>query len=287
MECKSIKKIISLFSLVVCTSQLPVVAQNGEATFKQVCGACHSIGKGKLVGPDLKDVHKKRKEEWILKFVKGSQALIKSGDADAKAIFDEFGGMIMPDQNLSDADIKAVIAYIGEQSGGAVTATEPAAETPVADAGAAASPELVALGKSYFEGSKAFTNGGASCLSCHNVNYKDMIAGGVLAKDLTDSYGRLGGDAGITGILSSPPFPAMTAAFKNNPLTEDEVKAVAAFLKDANNPKANEPTGMNPLLLGGFAGFVLLFILIMIVWNKRKTTSVKSEYHGRQIKTIN
>jgi cytochrome c2 len=116
MNRKSIKKIISLFTLVVCTSQLPVIAQNGEATFKQTCSACHSIGKGKLVGPDLKDVHTRRKEDWIIKFVKGSQAFIKSGDADAKAIFDEFN-MVMPDQNLSDADIKAVIAYIGEQSG--------------------------------------------------------------------------------------------------------------------------------------------------------------------------
>lgn len=289
MKGKSIIKIVSIFSLFVATAPLSLNAQNGEATFKQTCGVCHSIGKGKLVGPDLKDVNKRRSEEWILKFVKSSQTFIKSGDADAKALFDEFGGMIMPDQNLADADIKSVIAYITEQSGGAAT-TEPVAEaaTPKAapvDAGAVA--DLIAKGRSYFEGNTAFMNGGASCISCHNVNYKDMIAGGVLAKDLTNCFGRLGGDAGISGILSSPPFPAMTQAFKNNPLTPDEIKSISAFLQDVDSPKAPIAGGWNPLLIGGFAGFVIFFGLIMVIWNKRKISSVKREYHGRQIKTIN
>lgn len=287
MNRKSIKKIISLFTLVVCTSQLPVIAQNGEATFKQTCSACHSIGKGRLVGPDLKDVHTKRKEDWIIKFVKSSQSLIKSGDADAKAIFDEFN-MVMPDQNLSDADIKAVIAYIGEQSGGGATSEPVAGEAAQEEAApvAPASADMVAAGKAYFEGSKSFTNGGASCISCHNVNYKDVIAGGVLAKDITNSYSRLGGDAGLSGILSSPPFPAMTAAFKNNPLTDEEVKAITAFLQDADTQKV-AAEGFNPLLMGGFATFIILFILILVIWSKRKNNNVKKDIYDRQIKAIN
>ncbi|MBK6522174.1 MAG: c-type cytochrome [Bacteroidia bacterium] len=286
MECKSIKNVIRVFALVVCTSQLPLIAQNGEATFKQTCGACHTIGKGKVVGPDLMNVHKKRKEEWIIKFVKGSQAFIKSGDADAKAIFDEFNGMVMPDQPLKDEDIKAVIAYIGAQSDGA------AVSEPVADASAkketpsTVTPDQILKGRAYFEGSMAFSKGGASCISCHNVNYDGVIAGGVLAKDLTDSYTRLGGEAGLNGMLSSPPFPAMTAAFKNNPLTSEEIAAISAFLKDAGEKKS-EVAGWNPLLLGGFAGFIVLFGIIMVMWNKRKNNSTKKEYHERQIKAIN
>ncbi|MBK7816146.1 MAG: c-type cytochrome [Sphingobacteriaceae bacterium] len=205
MECKSIKNVIRVFALVVCTSQLPLIAQNGEATFKQTCGACHTIGKGKVVGPDLMNVHKKRKEEWIIKFVKGSQAFIKSGDADAKAIFDEFNGMVMPDQPLKDEDIKAVIAYIGAQSDGA------AVSEPVADASAKKNTVdrnsgSNFKGRAYFEGSMAFSKGGASCISCHNVNYDGVIAGGVLAKDLTDSHTRLGVEAGLNGMLSSLHF---------------------------------------------------------------------------------
>jgi len=288
MKVKSIIKTISIFSLFVATVQLPLAAQNGEATFKQSCGVCHSIGKGKLVGPDLKDVNKRRSEEWILKFVKSSQAFIKSGDADAKAIFDEYGGMIMPDQNLSDDAIKSVIAYVAEQSGGAVSApVAEAAPSQTETKDTANLADLILKGRLYFEGNTAFKNGGASCISCHNVNYKDMIAGGVLAKDLTNCYARLGGDAGISGLLSSPPFPAMTQAFKNNPLTQDEIKALSAFLQDADNPQAPQTAGMNPLLIGGLIGFMILFGLILLVWNKRKIKSVKGDYHGRQIKTIN
>lgn len=286
MEYKSIKKVIGAFALVVCTSQLPLTAQNGEATFKATCGVCHTIGKGKVVGPDLKDVHKRRKEEWIIKFVKGSQALIKSGDAEAKAISDEFNGMVMPDQNLKDDEIKSVIAYIAEQSGGAATEAPVAAAEAPKEVVTSSAPELIEKGKAFFTGNSSFFNGGASCISCHNVNYEGVIAGGVLAKDLTDSYTRLGGEAGLGGMLSSPPFPAMTAAFKNNPLKDDEIKAVIAFLKDAAEKKSTV-NGMNPLLLGGFAGFVVLFGVIMILWNNRKRNSAKKEYHERQIKAIN
>ena len=76
---------------------------------------CHSVGKGRLIGPDLKGVNTKRNEEWIIKFVKGSQAFIKSGDADAKAIFDEYQ-VVMPDQNLTDAEIKSIITFIAANS---------------------------------------------------------------------------------------------------------------------------------------------------------------------------
>lgn len=289
MEYKSLKKKIALLVGLISAWQFQLTGQNGETVFKQTCSACHSIGKGKVVGPDLKDVHKRRKEEWIVKFVKGSQALIKSGDADAKAVFEENNQMVMPDQNLSEADVKSVLAYITEQSGGTA---EP---VPIASSEAApgiqdtlsASPGLVADGKSYFEGSKSFVNGGASCISCHNINHKDLIAGGVLAKDITHSYSRLGGDAGLTGILSSPPFPAMTAAFKNSPLTDPEIKAIVAFLKNADSVKTEPPQGTNPLLSGGFIGFLILFVIILAVWNKRKHATVKKDIYDRQIKAIN
>lgn len=286
MNSISIKKLVasSVAAMFLVTGNMN--AQSGEATFKQTCAACHSIGKGKLVGPDLKDVHTKRKEEWIIKFVKGSQAFINSGDADAKAIFDEYK-MVMPDQNLKDDEIKGIIAYIAEQSGGAVAATEtktpeaaPVKEKP-------ATAELIAKGKAYYEGSNAFKNGGASCISCHNVNYAGLMQGGLLAKDLTNSFGRLGGSAGISGILTAPPFPAMTSAFKNNPLTPEEIDALSAFLQDADKPNTKAAAGADILFVGGFAAFVGIFGLIIVIWNKRKKNHVKKDIYDRQISAIN
>jgi mono/diheme cytochrome c family protein len=284
MKYRSIRKLATYFTLAICSATFTVEAQDAAALFKQNCGVCHTVGKGKLVGPDLKDVHTKRKEEWIIKFVKGSQALVNSGDADAKAVFEENGKVVMPDQNLTDDQIKTLIAYIGEQSGGAAApvAASTEAAAPAAPA-AAPTAELIAEGKALFEGSKAFKNGGASCISCHNVNYNGMIAGGVLAKDLTNSYTRLTA-AGIGAFITSPPS-AMAAAFKNNPVTPEESAALVAFLQDADKP--GTPEGTNPLLIGGVVGFGVLFVLILLVWNNRKTKSTRKEIIERQIKAIN
>ncbi|MCC7332319.1 MAG: c-type cytochrome [Flavobacteriales bacterium] len=84
----------------------------GEKVFKANCAACHSIGDNKIVGPGLKGINDKRKFEWLVKWIQNSPELIASGDADAKAIFEEFNKSPMPPQPVSEADIKAILAYI-------------------------------------------------------------------------------------------------------------------------------------------------------------------------------
>ncbi len=104
--------------IVISISQFTYPQTQGENIFKKTCIACHTIGRGRLVGPDLKDVDKKQSEDWIINFVKSSQRMIKSGDPDAVAIFNEFNKIIMPDQALTDAQIKDIIIYIKQQSTG-------------------------------------------------------------------------------------------------------------------------------------------------------------------------
>lgn len=264
--------------------------QDGEALFKQNCGVCHRVGGGKMVGPDLMGVTQKRSEEWLLKWTKGSTALINSGDPDAKAIFSEFGGMIMPDQaHLSDADVKAIYAFISSKSGAPANASTDTAkkETVVADISGSAGPAEIQKGKNLFVGSMRMAGGGPSCISCHNVNYNGVIPGGLLAKDLTNTYSRLGGDAGLLGILGAPPFPAMTQAYKDKPLQPDEVAAIIAFLNKVDKDTANRPASVtNPLLYGGAAGLVFLLLLILFTWYRRKLNTVKKEIYNRQIKSI-
>ncbi|MCC6600443.1 MAG: c-type cytochrome [Crocinitomicaceae bacterium] len=264
------------------------IAQDGEAIFKQNCAACHKVGGGRMVGPDLIGITEKRPEEWLIKWTKSSQSLIKSGDADAKAIFDEFGGIMMPDQALSDAEIKSILAFISSKS----TASTASAETKPADAAPVhssenATPDVIELGKNLFTGSVAFTSGGPACLSCHNVDYKGVIAGGLLAKDLTTVYSRLGGDAGLLGILGAPPFPAMTQAYKAHPLTEAEITALSAFFYSVDKDTVNQVAGFNNyLLFGGGGGLVGMLILIYVIWFIRKKNSVKKDIYDRQLKSI-
>ena len=90
-------------------------AQDGEQLFKQNCGSCHYIGKGKLVGPDLKNVHTKHNEGWLLSWIKGSQKMVKDGDSAAVQIYNEFK-VPMPDAFINEAEIKSVLGYIKTKS---------------------------------------------------------------------------------------------------------------------------------------------------------------------------
>src|SRR4051812_17260754 len=65
--------------------------------FTQRCTACHTFGKGIKVGPDLKGLTQRRPMGWLLKFVRSSQTVIKSGDRVAGQLFREFKRQLMPD----------------------------------------------------------------------------------------------------------------------------------------------------------------------------------------------
>lgn len=93
-----------------------VSAAKGKEIFTTRCTACHSIAT-EVVGPALKDVGKRRSEQWIIAFVHSSQTVIKSGDAVAVKLFDSHNRTVMPDQtDLSAGDIRNIIAYISEVS---------------------------------------------------------------------------------------------------------------------------------------------------------------------------
>ncbi|MEJ8756666.1 c-type cytochrome [Pontibacter sp. H259] len=121
----SLKKITGKCSLALLAGVLLIgspVAQAqdavaGKAIFEGNCAACHSID-ADVVGPALKDAHKRRGEEWLVKFIKNSQEMVQAGDKDAVALFEKFNKVPMPafGSSLSDDDIKNVIAFITAES---------------------------------------------------------------------------------------------------------------------------------------------------------------------------
>src|SRR5262245_60746584 len=58
-------------------------AQDAAADFRANCAGCHSIGGGRLVGPDLKDVTQRRDRAWLAHFISDPKAALDSGDAYA------------------------------------------------------------------------------------------------------------------------------------------------------------------------------------------------------------
>ena len=89
-------------------------AAKGKEIFNANCAACHKLD-AKMTGPALRNVGSKYDKEWLYKWIANSQALIKSGDAQAVAVWNEYKPSVMNNfPQLSKGDIDNVIAYTME-----------------------------------------------------------------------------------------------------------------------------------------------------------------------------
>lgn len=103
-----------LVFVALCTSSVAGAAEEavekGQAIFKEKgCVACHTIGKGKITGPDLLGVTERREEEWLRKWLKSPDTMIYT-DPIAKEMLKEYL-VPMPNQGLSDEEIDILIVY--------------------------------------------------------------------------------------------------------------------------------------------------------------------------------
>ena len=275
---QSIAIIFALFISVLSVAP-KARAELGEEIFQSKCSACHSIGGGRRVGPDLAGVMERRTKDWLQSFITSPKAMIDGGDATAKTLFDEFG-IMMPDNPLSSEELTAVIAYVETSSGGSsgAGATEATAtEFTVEDK---------ALGEQLFQGKVRFEKGGAACISCHNVNNDAVISGGKLAKDLTSVFSRVG-EAGVSAVIGSPPFPVMQQAYNGKDLTTAEVTALTAFLAEVDQHSSlYQPRDYGIGLFGsGVVGVAFLFGFYAFFWNGRKRETVYKEMFDRQVES--
>lgn len=76
------------------------------------CAKCHTIGKGKLIGPDLLGVKDRHDSAWLFNFIRSSDSLIKSGDTSALRLFHANKKLPMPKNDYTAEEIKALIDYI-------------------------------------------------------------------------------------------------------------------------------------------------------------------------------
>jgi len=105
----------------------------GKALFNANCAACHKLNK-RAVGPALKGVSAKYDKEWLYSWIKNSTAMVKSGDAQAVAIYEEYNGSVMTSfPQLSNEDIDNILAYTDYTPPAAAAAASAAAGAPAAN----------------------------------------------------------------------------------------------------------------------------------------------------------
>ncbi|MBT6447589.1 MAG: c-type cytochrome [Flavobacteriaceae bacterium] len=101
--------ILFLFSFNI-SSQEPDIPK-GKSLFNANCASCHKLNK-KLIGPALRGASERHEKEWLYSWVRNSASMIKSGDSDAIAIYEEYNKVAMNSfPQLSNEDIDNILAY--------------------------------------------------------------------------------------------------------------------------------------------------------------------------------
>ncbi|MAG04767.1 MAG: cytochrome C [Acidimicrobiaceae bacterium] len=237
-------------------------ADRGADVYEAKCAACHTIGGGPLVGPDLEGVSERRDPEWLARWIAEPDAMLAEGDPIAVEMLAEFNDVPMPNLGLADAEVQALVAYLESLSGAAA----PVAPEPVKAAAGPFKPDS-GTGKALFEGTNRFDNGGPPCLACHSIAGIGALGGGALGPDLTGAYGKFGAD-GIVSVLATTPFQTMKPIFDDQPLTPEEQAHLAEFLSRAAVSKRTAAS-VGQLALLGLVGAVFLLLVMQFLWRRR------------------
>ncbi len=271
--------IVALATIAGIWAALPAVANAaetdaGQQLFQEKCVACHTVGKGPLVGPDLKGVTARRPREWLEQWIAAPDGMLAKNDPYGTSLLHQFHDVPMPNLGLSTSDVTAVLAYL-----------ETAAAQPSAPATEAASAPAVQgnpeIGKDLFTGVVRFQNGGPPCMACHSSGGIGALGGGQLGPDLTTVVSRFGGAVAVDAFVAGTPTPTMKAVWSKNPLTTEERASVVSFLAQAG---VSERPAQAIWQLGGLAvlGLVILLAVAGLRWRKRSTFGVRRPMVARR-----
>lgn len=270
-----------LGALALATLAAPVRSSAQEAVeiFRQSCMSCHTIGGGRLVGPDLKQVESRKDREWLLGFILDAQGVVASGDPYALKLKEEAGGAQMPriagmtrERAAALLDLIAAESQLEQsQFAGLDIGDEPF------------SPADVQRGRQIFLGYQRLTNGGPACSGCHTAGSLPGLGGGRLGPDLTRVYERLQGRKNLASWLLAPATQTMQPVFAGRPLTNEEILPLVAFLEEeARRGREDDGTTRVTFLLLGLGGAALGFVTADGIWRKRFRAVRRSLVRGER-----
>ena len=102
-------------------AQAPAISlsDQGQYIFTTHCAACHTIGHGDHVGPDLLGVTTVREQAWLRRFIAEPDKMLAEKDPVALALFAKYKQVNMPNLRLSSGEIDAILNYLKTQSAAA------------------------------------------------------------------------------------------------------------------------------------------------------------------------
>ena len=241
-------------------------AQDTPDFFRQNCLNCHTIGGGRLTGPDLKDVSQRKDREWLIGFMMNPKAYFDRGDPYAVKILEESRNVPMPTlpgmtrdrcEKLLDL-IDAESQLPESQFKGLQISTKPFTD---ADRNS---------GREIFLGRQRLAAGGTACIACHSMHDISALGGGRLGPDLTNVYERLDGRKSLSAWLVAPGTETMQPVFRGHPLEGDEIHALVAYFEASAGKSPAQPAASRvALLLMGLLGAAAAVFGFDAIWKRR------------------
>ncbi len=235
--------------------------------FKTNCVSCHTIGGGRLVGPDLKDVVQRKDRAWLSRLIIDPAAVLASGDAYALKLQSEARGVVMPAvPGMSLERAQALLDLIETES-----ALEKSQFAGVQVSDRPFTRDDVQTGREIFLGIRPLTAGGPACVSCHSVKGIGVLAGGGLGPELSAVYERLRGRKGLATWLSAPATTTMQSVYENHPFdAEVDILPLLAYFADlAQDPPQSSQASTLIFILLGLAGTAAALMIFDVLWKGR------------------
>jgi len=93
------------------------LAAQGESLFQaKACNGCHTIGGGRLTGPDLAGVTARREYGWMVAMITKPDSMIKA-DPTARQLFGEYMTP-MANMGVTPEEARAIYEYLRGEAGG-------------------------------------------------------------------------------------------------------------------------------------------------------------------------
>ena len=258
-------RLIPLLAVLILTAA--VQAQDPASDFKTNCSSCHTIGGGRLTGPDLKNVEQRQDRKWLMKFIVDPMGVVASGDAYARKLLEEARNVQMPNVAGMSANRAALLLDLIA----AESKLEKSRFAGLQLSDRPFTPEDIKLGREIFLGVVPLRNGGAACISCHTAGGLSLLGGGRLGPDLTKVFERSESRKKLGAWLSAPATATMLPTFRAHPLeAETEILPLVAYFQHIAQYEEEDdaPSALVFLLLGlGGAGACL--VLLNGIWRDR------------------
>jgi protein SCO1 len=100
----------------ISTQAQVIDLDQGRYQFATQCSACHTVGHGDKIGPDLQGVADVRDPKWLAHFIQTPEKMIAEGDPIATALFEKYKQVRMPNLRISDEDTALIIEFLKKQS---------------------------------------------------------------------------------------------------------------------------------------------------------------------------